>query len=240
MAKQFKPMLTQPPYNSKWWRRKAGGGVSPCIPGYPKYCRDGQSALANCCGWSWGRMAMLEDDPDIKVGCWPGNSWPADAQNWLEASKQQGFKTGDKPKLGAVAVWARSDWKSGHVANVEEIYDDGSFLASESGYGSYYWRLTRYNNKAAKSGYLFLGFIYSPTTWSKPKPKEPLAAGTAVKIIGTGNANSYGTGGTAYGIGWTRTILKVWDGRPFPYQVGNSSGTTGFYKAEALEVINDK
>lgn len=184
-------------------------------------------------------MAMLEDDPDIKVGCWPGNSWPADAQNWLEASKQQGFKTGSKPKLGAIGVWTRPDWRSGHVANVEEIHEDGSFTASESGYGSYYWRLTKYNSKADKSGYIFLGFIYSPTTWSKPKP-DPLKVGATVLIKGIGNANSHGTGGNAYGIGWTRTILKIWPDRAFPYQVGNASGTTGFYKAESLEVINDK
>ena len=44
-----------------------------------------------------------------------------------------------------------------------------------------------------------------------------------------------GNSNTAYGIGWERQILKVWDGRPFPYQVGNSTGTTGFYKASALQ-----
>lgn len=239
MAKIFKPYLTQPPYNDKWWRRKAVGGVSPCIPGYPKYCRDGQSALANCVGWSWGRMAQLEDDPDIKVGCYPGNDWPANAQNWLEASKLQGFKTGDKPKLGAVVCWIRNDGKSGHVANIEELYSDGSFLASESGYGSYYWRLTRYPAGAVKSGYKLIGYIYSPTTWSKPKPAYDLVAGDTVRIKGTGNASSYGTGGTAYGIGWIRSILKVWPDRPYPYQVGTSTGTTGFYKAEALEELDD-
>ena len=30
-------------------------------------------------------------------------------------------------------------------------------------------------------------------------------------------------------------ILKIWEGRAYPYQVGNGSGTTGFYKAEALQ-----
>ena len=63
----------------------------------------------------------------------------------------------------------------------------------------------------------------------------PLAVGDTVKIIGTGNGSSYGKSNTAYGIGWTRQILKIWDGRPYPYQVGNNTGTTGFYKAEALQ-----
>ncbi len=74
----------------------------------------------------------------------------------------------------------------------------------------------------------------APTPTPAPAPK-PLAVGDKVKIIGTGNGSSYGTSNTAYGIGWTRQILKIWDGRPYPYQIGNGSGTTGFYKAEALE-----
>ena len=72
----------------------------------------------------------------------------------------------------------------------------------------------------------------SPTPAPTPKP---LAVGDTVKIVGTGNGSSYGTSNTAYGIGWTRQILRIWDGRAFPYQVGNGTGTTGFYKAEALQ-----
>ena len=74
----------------------------------------------------------------------------------------------------------------------------------------------------------------APTPTPAPTP-APLAVGDTVKIVGTGNGSSYGNSNTAYGIGWTRQILRIWDGRAFPYQVGNSSGTTGFYKAEALQ-----
>ena len=74
----------------------------------------------------------------------------------------------------------------------------------------------------------------TPTPAPAPAPR-PLSVGDTVKIIGTGNGSSYGKSNTAYGIGWTRQILKIWEGRPYPYQVGNGSGTTGFYKAEALE-----
>jgi len=75
-----------------------------------------------------------------------------------------------------------------------------------------------------------------PTPTPTPTPTE-LKIGDKVKIIGTGNGSSYGTANTAYGIGWTRQILNIWDGRPYPYQVGNNTGTTGFYKAEALQKI---
>lgn len=76
--------------------------------------------------------------------------------------------------------------------------------------------------------------MLSPSPSPAPAPK-PLAAGDKVQIIGYGNGSSYGNSNTAGGIGWTRWILKVWDGRPYPYQVGDSTGTTGFYTAGALK-----
>ena len=82
-----------------------------------------------------------------------------------------------------------------------------------------------------------------PTPTPTPQPVNPtpapaapkLKVGDKVKIVGTGNGSSYGKSNTAYGIGWTRQILKIWDGRPYPYQVGNNTGTTGFYKENALQ-----
>lgn len=62
-----------------------------------------------------------------------------------------------------------------------------------------------------------------------------LKVGDSVKIVGKGNANANGTGATASGIGWTRQILSIKSGKKFPYQVGNSSGTTGYYPASSLQ-----
>ena len=73
-----------------------------------------------------------------------------------------------------------------------------------------------------------------PTPTPAPAPRE-LAVGDTVKIVGTGNGSSYGGSNTAYGLGWTRQILGIYPGRPFPYRVGNSTGTTGFYAANALQ-----
>ena len=75
----------------------------------------------------------------------------------------------------------------------------------------------------------------APAPAPTPEPPRPLSVGDTVVIKGTGNGSSYGTSNTAYGIGWTRQILRIWDGRSYPYQVGNNSGTTGFYRADALE-----
>ena len=74
-----------------------------------------------------------------------------------------------------------------------------------------------------------------PKPTPKPTPSTTLNVGDTVKIVGTGNGSSYGTSNTAYGIGWTRQILGIYEGRPYPYRVGNSTGTTGFYKASALK-----
>ena len=76
--------------------------------------------------------------------------------------------------------------------------------------------------------------------YNKPTPEpvdKTLHVGDKVKIIGTGNGASDGSSNTAYGIGWTREILKIYSGRKFPYQVGNSTGTTGFYPESSLEKI---
>ena len=75
-----------------------------------------------------------------------------------------------------------------------------------------------------------------PAPASAPQPTG-LQIGDSVKIIGIGNGSSYGTSNTAYGIGWTRQVLKIWDGRPYPYQIGNNTATTGFYKADALQKL---
>ena len=75
-----------------------------------------------------------------------------------------------------------------------------------------------------------------PAPQPAPQPTG-LQVGDRVRITGTGNGSSYGDSNTAYGIGWERQILRIWSGRPFPYQVGNSTGTTGFYKESSLQKI---
>lgn len=79
--------------------------------------------------------------------------------------------------------------------------------------------------------------MYTEPTPAPAPVDKTLHVGDKVKITGTGNGSSYGDSNTAYGIGWERQILKIWSGRPFPYQVGNSTGTTGFYKESSLQKL---
>ena len=70
----------------------------------------------------------------------------------------------------------------------------------------------------------------------KPKPEtNELKVGDKVEIINRGCSTSFGGGSRAYGIGWTREVLKIHEGRAYPYQIGLNGATTGFYKAEALK-----
>ena len=79
--------------------------------------------------------------------------------------------------------------------------------------------------------------MYTEPTPAPVPVDKTLHVGDKVKIIGTGNGASDGSSNTAYGIGWTREILKIYSGRKFPYQVGNSTGTTGFYPESSLEKL---
>ena len=79
--------------------------------------------------------------------------------------------------------------------------------------------------------------MYTEPTPTPAPVDKTLHVGDKVKIVGTGNGASDGSSNTAYGIGWTREILKIYSGRKFPYQVGNSTGTTGFYKESSLQKL---
>ena len=116
-----------------------------------------------------------------------------------------------------------------------------------SRYGTTYQKLAEINN-IADPNKIYVGQVLKvpkkPVEVEKPTVEEPttpiveeLKVGDKVKIIGTGNGSSKGTSNTAYGIGWTRQVLKIWEGRSYPYQIGNRTGTTGYYKRDALEKL---
>lgn len=84
---------------------------------------------------------------------------------------------------------------------------------------------------------------YSTEPQPQPEPQKPepqpegLKVGDRVEIIGTGNGSAYGTSNIAYGIGWKRQILKIYEGKAYPYMVGNEIGVTGFYQASSLRKL---
>lgn len=67
-----------------------------------------------------------------------------------------------------------------------------------------------------------------------------LKVGDRVRIVGSYASSSTSKSDEAIhtrAVGWKRVILKIYEGREYPYRVGNETGTTGFFKAESLEKI---
>lgn len=98
------------------------------------------------------------------------------------------------------------------------------------------WNLVKDTNKLNDKYTIKVGQVLTfPNPNTKPATKK-FNEGDKVVIVSTGNSSSLGVGKTAWGLGWTRTITKIWEDRPYPYQVGTpGKGTTGYYKADALQ-----
>lgn len=70
--------------------------------------------------------------------------------NWVSAAQAQGKATGSAPQAGAVAVM------DGHVAYVESVNPDGSYVVSEMGWN---YQPGNYNQRTVQPG-AFGSFIY--------------------------------------------------------------------------------
>lgn len=70
--------------------------------------------------------------------------------NWIGAAQAAGKSTGSAPQAGAVAV------TDGHVAYVESVNSDGSYVVSEMGWN---YQAGNYNQRTVQPG-SFGGFIY--------------------------------------------------------------------------------
>lgn len=80
--------------------------------------------------------------------------------------------------------------------------------------------------------------IPTPKPDPKPDPKPTvLKVGDRVEIIATGNTQTTGKGRVSDGRGYKRTILSIYPGNPYPYQVGSGKTSTGFYSASALKKL---
>ena len=85
----------------------------------------------------------------------------------------------------------------------------------------------------------------APQPKPEPTPVGPkFAVGQKVRINikssgYAASADGTGQGGRRYKVanGWVRLILRYHSGKPFPYQVGNATGTTGFFKEEDLQSV---
>ena len=161
MAK-YSARTTAPSTSDKNYKHTSAGGYNYCI------LVSGGSVLPNCVGYAWGRWREL-------LGKYHELS-RNNAESWY--LKNDGYKRGQTPKLGAVACWRKgvagveSDG-AGHVAIVEKIYSDGTILTSNSA-----WNGSRFYMKEIKppyslgGSYVFQGFIYLPISFDEETTKK--------------------------------------------------------------------
>lgn len=163
----FVPCKSLPQNLYPWWIQAASGGNSPCIAGSPQ--AEPGATIANCVGWAWGRFQQIRGSVDSRL---PSSN----AGNWWRQAQNAGMPTGSEPQLGAVLCM------NGHVAIVEEIAADGTFInCSESDYGGpIFTYRTRYRSQNwSYPGYsTFQGFIYqddepTPGPGPDPDPEPP-------------------------------------------------------------------
>jgi len=87
---------------------------------------------------------------------WGGNAW-----QWFGRARAYGRPEGPTPRVGAIMVtWESPYW--GHVAYVEQVYGDGSWLVSEMNYAGVNgggWGRVSYRHVAPGTVPL-IGFIY--------------------------------------------------------------------------------
>jgi hypothetical protein len=99
-------------------------GAPSAVAGFP---------AGQCTYWAYLMRPDIVDDTTLagsSVSDWTAYRWPANA-------RAGGFRVGAKPAVGAIAVWPRNvlgAGADGHVAYVEQVRADGSFLVSEENY----------------------------------------------------------------------------------------------------------
>lgn len=176
----FKERTTAPLSTDKLWIHTSAGGRNSCIK------VRGNSVLPNCTGYAWGRFyEILGSKPKLSR---------RNAELWYGYTAD-GYKRGKTPKLGAVVCWAKgkvgnSKDGAGHVAIVEKIYKDGSFLVSQSGYGSKRFWTSKIPKSGYLKGYTFLGFIYNPANTSTNTSTKKSIDAIAKEVI----AGKWGVG----------------------------------------------
>ncbi|AOR23826.1 CHAP domain-containing protein [Clostridium taeniosporum] len=119
----------------------------------PFFKSDGSPIIGNCTWYAWGRIWELTGKAPIDVN-FTGNGY-----EWWQANLKTGkYKTGNKPKVGALAVWKSSLAGSGgygHVAVVEKIENGKVYISESSWHGSLFKYRELYNIQDLY-GYIYL------------------------------------------------------------------------------------
>ena len=146
--------------------------------------------LSNCATYAYGRTMEIAIENGARwtsIRHYKNPYWftlqstYGNAEDWLEQAKQVGsWKTGDTPKLGAIADWDGSILKKGgHVAVVEAIDQDGTVTLSNSDWKGKLFYLAKAKPVVGEVtpyvGEKFLGYIYNANIKTPDKSVEEIA-----------------------------------------------------------------
>ena len=165
----YTPRTTRPNDGDPFWTKTTYGGYNTQILGSPSGWSG--SVLANCTGYVHGRwMELGNTSSEYDLSSGNANSYYGHAD---------GYERGQEPRLGAILCLGGGSY--GHVAIVEEIFDNGDIMVSESNYGrAVFEYVRRYKadgyKRAGGSVGGFQGFIYHPNI----TPSEPTYTLTVV------------------------------------------------------------
>ena len=175
----YYPRFTAPSRSDLRWIRTTSGGYNQCI-----YGSDGApSVLPNCTGYVHGRWMELANVTTDNLGLSFGNA----EQYWTLSDSS--LIRSQTPALGACMCWEQDDGY-GHVAIVEEIASDGSWVrTSESDWNiNYFVSHYRYRDDGWKwfhdSTLIWQGFLIHPNISPDPPiPPEPPTPTERKKIL---------------------------------------------------------
>lgn len=165
----YYPRLSAPPRSDPRWININHGGYNTCIVG----SSGGISVLPNCTGYVHGRWMELSNTNTDNTGL---ADWTNNATNYWYNSDSSVIRS-QTPALGACMCFANRNGGAGHVAIVEEIAADGSYvISSESNWGGeYFVTRKRYRNNDwswyTNPRTLFQGFLIHPGI--SPDPPGP-------------------------------------------------------------------
>ena len=172
----FTPLLQLPEKGNPYYNTIAAGGYSTCIEGNP--VQEGLNTLRNCVGWAIDRFNQIAD-----AGKFLYLNYPPNGEDVYARAIKEGLEVSQEPSYGAIICFAKgktgySKDGAGHVGIVEQMYDDGTIVTSESGYEASlpFWTTKRNNsdgNWGSAGKYTFLGFVKNPKLYPKPVPPTP-------------------------------------------------------------------
>lgn len=239
----YTPRTTRPENGDPRWTQKPQG-YNAQILGSPTAWSG--SVLANCTGYVHGRwMELGNTTSEYNLSNGHAMSY------WGHAD---GYERGQEPRLGAVLCLGGGG--HGHVAIVEEIFDNGDIMVSESNYGR---AVFEYVRRYKADGYKraggtvggFQGFIYHPNI-SPPTPPTPtytltVINGTAdIYTAEAGTITNIHANQPSGGMKFDRWVASTSNGSianpnimntTFTFGSGNNTLTAQYKKRDSLKLM---